>query len=160
MPRRDRLTRAAAVAAVAVATSLSLTACQWSSPITTQLQYDPADGKSGQLGDVRMLDVLVVSAAADGPGTLVGTLDNRGSTAATVKITANGKDVASVDVPAGKTVRLSDESKKTTIATVAEPPGAVTEVQFSSSTGGAVPLPVPVLAPTAPYENYKPAAKS
>ncbi len=148
----SRYQRGAAALVLAAAT-LGLSGCQWTSPVTTELQYDAADGTSTQVGDVHVLGALIISSAENGPGTLVGALDNRGKSTATVPITVAGVSVAKVEVPAGERLKLSDSAsgKLTSIPKVPAPPGAMTEVMFGDARAE-----LPVLGPNAPYEKYAP----
>lgn len=149
---RSRSARGVAALALAAAT-LGLAGCQWTSPITTTLQYDAGDGSSAQVGDVHIFNALIVSERKDGPGTLAATLENRGTSAATVPVTVGSAQVADVQVPAGQVVQLSDATagKFTRVSAVPEPPGAMVEVHFGTARTN-----VPVLTPQYPYEQYSP----
>ena len=89
------------------AASVSLSACQWTSPITTQLQYDAADGKSTEVGKVKVLNALIVADKQDGPGTLVASFANQGSDKATIQVRVGQQVAGSVVVPAGAVVQAS-----------------------------------------------------
>lgn len=149
---RSRSARGVAALALAAAT-LGLAGCQWTSPITTTLQYDAGDGASTQVGDVHVLNALIVSERKDGPGTLAATLENRGTSPATVPVTVGGAKVADVQLSAGQAAQLSDPTsgRLTRVPAVSEAPGAMVEVQF-----GTVRANIPVLAPHYPYEKFGP----
>lgn len=150
---RRRSARGAAALALAAAT-LGLSGCQWTSPITTQLHYDASDGVSTQVGDVHVLNALIVATEENGPGNLVGTLENRGTQATTVPVSVAGASVAQVEVPPGQTVKLSDSAAGTftEVPRVPARPGGMTEVSFGDARAD-----VPVLAPHDPYQSYAPA---
>ncbi len=154
-PTRRRLARAGAVAAVGLST-LGLSACQWTSPITTQLQYDPSDGKAVSVGPITVHNALIVAGEKDGLGALFGTLENTSPSAQTVQIKIGDETLPTVDVPAGKVVRLSPEGKPAKIAKVPAMPGGMTEVVFATASGAAAPAQLPVLAPQGPYASVVP----
>lgn len=151
-----RAPRALAAGLLGLAATLSLTACQWTSPITTQLQYDPADGKSTQVGKVKVLNALIIADTQGGPGTLLASFANEGTDKTTIQVMVGQQAVGSVEVPAGQTVQASTDSKRMQIAKVPVPPGAMTEVMFRTGDGSASPISVVVLPPNPPYASLAP----
>ncbi len=142
----------ATVAAVAL-----IAGCSTFSAQTTTLEYAPSDGVQGTLGDIDIRNVFVVAEAEDSPGTMIGSLVNRGSEDVTVTIVGDplSKDV---DVPAGEVVTLGPDGDETILATeVGVVPGRHLRVLFTG--GGAEPLNlnVPVLDGSLPeYEDLVP----
>lgn len=153
-----RAPRALAAGLLGLAATVSLSACQWSSPITTQLQYDPADGKSTHVGTVKVLNALIVAEKQDGPGTLSASFANEGPAKQTVQVKVGDQTVGTVDVPAGQVVQASTGSKRMQVAKVPAAPGAMTEVVFAAADGSVSPILLPVLPPVAPYVSLKPTA--
>lgn len=141
-----------------LAATLSLSACQWTSPITTQLQYDAADGTSTEVGQVKVLNALIVAEKKDGPGTLVASFANQGSAKASVRIQVGQQAVGPVDAAPGSVVQASSGDKRLQIAKVPVAPGAVTEVAFQTADGSVSSISVPVLPPSGPYATLKPSA--
>ncbi|WP_143114747.1 hypothetical protein [Austwickia chelonae] len=155
-PRRSP--RVAAVGAIGLVAMTALSGCQWTSPITTQLHYDPADGKSAEIGTVKVLNALIVAEAKDSAGTLAATLDNQGPDKQIVKIRVGEQSVASIEIPPGRSVQTSHGGKTVRIDKVPAAPGELTALVFSTESGGATPVSVPVLLPHegGPYATLKP----
>lgn len=120
------------------------------------MQYDPSDGKSVDVGSVQVLNTLVVAAAAGGPATLFGSLQNSSEQSQTVQIAVGDNTLAPIKVAAGQVIRLGQDVP-TVIAKVSAPPGALTEVVFTAG-GSAASVRIPVLAPQGPYEGLTPTA--
>lgn len=178
-PRRLplRLPVRAAVVAAGLATSLVVAGCSATNPIQTEDQYDPSDGVSITLGDVRALNLLVVTAGEGEPGVLHGALTNQGDDDASVTVTfqTSGDDATAtptadpttVAVPAGATVLLSgadgaqdgDRTVAVDITSTPAAPGDVTTIGLTSDLAGSEQLQVPVLDGTLPqYEALLPAS--
>lgn len=155
-----RTPRTLAVGLVGLAATLSLSACQWTSPITTQLQYDASDGKSTEVGTVKVLNALIVAEKQDGPGTLVASFANQGSAKASVQVKVGEQTVGTVEVAPGAVVQASTDAKKMTVAKVPAPPGALVDVTFGTAGGSVSPIAIPVLPPNPPYASLKPGAAS
>jgi hypothetical protein len=151
----------AAVAVSALALATGLGACQMMSPITTQLQYDPADGVSVDLEDVVVRDLLIVSEGEGASGVLSGLVVNKGTEEVTLTIqtdTSGGPLEPEVTVAPGTSVRLDgidpltgEKGEPVTVPEVTTAPGTYVTVRFSTSTGAADAVQAPVLAPTGPY---------
>ncbi|WP_116114938.1 glycoside hydrolase family 30 beta sandwich domain-containing protein [Austwickia chelonae] len=164
-PRNTALRRSpriAAVGAVGLLVMSGLSGCQWTSPITTQLHYDAGDGKSAEIGAVKILNALIVAEAKDSAGTLAVTLDNQGTDKQTVQIRVGEQSVASVEVPPGKSVQTSHGGKAVRIDKVPAAPGELTSLVFSTESGGSTPVNIPVLLPHAdgPYATLKPSGNA
>lgn len=135
-----------------------LSACQWSSPITTQLQYDAADGRSAEVGDVKVLNALIVAEKQDGPGVLSLTLDNRGKNKQTVQIRVGSESTLTVDVSSGQAVRLGGPERSAQIAKVPAAPGAMMKLDITTPSSGVTSVSIPVLYPhkNGPYATMTP----
>lgn len=152
-------TRAAQIAALGLLGSLSLTACQWTSPITTEKEYDAADGIRVNLGTLQFRDLLVVSDAKGGPGTVSALVYNGGTGPEQVTIGGQGDAAKPITVPAQSSVTISESVPRTLIPSVPVPPGAMMELAIGASAGNTTAL-VPVLAPHDYYATLKPTAGS
>jgi len=148
---RTRNARRTTTAALALA-ALLLAGCSALSPITTAYPYNPSDGVRVELGStLKAENLLVISAAKDKPGALVGGLTNLGTADARVTLAPQGASKATVRVPAGGTVLLgSDLDPPIELDTVSVPPGALLPVTISTPDGGSEQVSVPVLDGTLP----------
>lgn len=153
--------RQLAAAGLALVAALSLSACQISSPVTTDMNYDPADGVSVDAGDVAVRDLLVVSEGNGAAGVVSGLVVNNATepTEVTLAVNTGGQMTPltpTVSVAPGQAVRLDG----------AGPDGSGTPVQVSAveaGPGGTVPIVVqtslgeadsglaPVVLPDGPY---------
>ena len=158
---RGRL--AGVTTAVLAATALS--ACQVTSPITTDLDYDPADGVSVDVGEVKIRDLLVVSEADGAAGVVSGLVINDGTDSVTVTLQLAGQAPLepAVEVPAGGSVRLDgrdplgeERSEPVVIPSVAEPAGAYLDLRVTTSAGEVTSTNAPVQPPDGPYSGYTP----
>ena len=112
-----------------------------------------ASGEDGQVGVVQLRSMLLVSADEGEPGRLLGTLVNEFSAPVEVMITDSDDQVV-VTVPADGQYQLDTDEE--ILATVEEPPGALTEISFTTPTESTA-LDVPVLDGTLdPYKPYLP----
>ena len=164
--RTRRLRAATGLAVAGLAAALTLTGCSATNQITTEQDYDSSDGVGERVGDIKVLNFLIVSEGKGEPGTLMGALDNRGSDDEVVKI-ALEDDSVTVPVPGGQTVLLSapggnsDEDKDIVFESIPEPPGAVVPVVVTTRDAGSVTLQVPVLDGTLPeYADAVPSPES
>lgn len=169
-PRRvpARLSLRTGVAA-ALAAGLLLTGCSATNPIETSKDYDASDGVGVTIGELRALNLLVLTEGAGEPGVLHGAVVNDGAEDVTLTITiggagvTEGADAATVEVPAGETVLLTDAEGADTalVAVAATPaaPGDLVEVALTSDVAGSASLRVPVLDGTLPgYATSLPTA--
>ncbi len=104
-PRPRRFGAATALAVAGIVAALTLTGCSATNQITTEKEYDSSDGVGAHLGDIKAINLLLVSEAKGEPGALLGALENKGSDDQSVKIALGGDDVT-VQVPGGQTVLL------------------------------------------------------
>lgn len=145
------LTRRAGSSAAALATAALLAGCSATNPITTSFDYDPSDGVSQRLGDVRVGNLLVLTAEEGGPGTFVGFVANGGGQPASVVIAVGGEQSDEIEVPAGQTVLIGPEGDQTVeVGAVPAAPGSKIEVTVTTDVSGAATVQVPVLDGTFP----------
>jgi hypothetical protein len=145
------LSRRIMPAAAALAASALLAGCSATNPITTSFDYDPSDGVSERLGDVRVGNLMVLTSEEGAAGTVLGFVTNSGSQDASVTLAVGGEESASIDVPAGGTVRLGPDCDETIdVDAVPARPGSKVEVDVTSDVGGSSSVLVPVLDGTLP----------
>lgn len=153
--------RRLAAAGLALAAALSLSACQISSPVTTDMNYDPADGVSVDAGDVAVRDLLVVSEGNGAAGVVSGLVVNNGTEPTEVTLAVNTEGQASalsptVTVDPGKSVRLDGAGPDGSGTPVQVPavdagPGGTLTIVVQTSLGEGGSGLAPVLLPDGPY---------
>jgi len=149
-PRPLRLRAATGLALAGVLAALTLTGCSATNQITTEKEYNSSDGIGARLGDIKAINLLVVSAAKGEPGALLGALENTGGADQTVTI-AIGSDSSTVRVASGKTVLLgapggnAEKDVDVTFDAIDEPPGAFVDLTLSTPDAGSTQVGVPVL---------------
>ena len=147
-------------AATIAAAVLVLSGCQVASPIQTNVPYQPADGVAVDLGDVQIRDLVVVTDAKGGVGTLSGLVVNRGTAPVTVTFAAGpGAETRTrAIIPAGSPTQLSGVEGVTpvTIPSIPAAPGDMVSVVVSTPDAGAPVVSVPVLLPTGYYSSITP----
>jgi len=141
--RTPAVHRAAALA-LAGAAALALAGCSATNPVTTTKAYAASDGVNQSLGALTFGNLLVLTAAKDDPGTVLGSVTNAASRDASVTIGIAGDETA-ITVPAGGTVLLGPEATAVPLGSVPAPPGALAELVLASTTDGSVSVRVPVL---------------
>lgn len=155
--------RRLAATGLALAAALTLSACQMSSPVTTDMVYDPADGVSLDAGDVAVRDLLVVSEGDGAPGVVSGQVVNNSaeSTEVTLSASVDGQIVAlepTVTVEPGTSVRLDGggpdgSGTPVVIPSVAARPGGIVEITLQTSLGAGDSGLAPVLLPEGYYAD-------
>ena len=140
---------------------LALSGCQVASPIQTSVPYQPADGVAVDLGDIQIRDLVVVSDAKGGAGTLSGLVVNKGSGSVVVTF-ASGPGVdesTQASIPPGTPTRLSgvEGANPVTIPSIAAAPGDMVKLIVSTPAAGAPEVSVPVLLPAGYYASITPA---
>jgi hypothetical protein len=139
---------------VLVGAAAALAACSTQSPSQTTVAYQPADGIDVDLGSVLARGLVLVSAAKDAPGVLVGSLINNGNDAVTVtfltqaQAQASGKNGPTMQLKPTSQVPISGVQ----IDSVPAAPGALTTIVLSSK-AGQVFADVPVLLPDGYYAS-------
>ena len=140
----------AGIAAATLAAAV-LAGCSTINPITTQMEYDASDGVSVEIGEVRGLNLMVVTDEQGATGVLTGTLHNTGTEDVAVSASIDGDAIATIDVPAGATVKLGgDQGDAAVTGVVPVAPGLLTDVAFQTPAAGQVTEQVPVLDGTLP----------
>ncbi len=156
IPGAHVLTAAALAGAV-----LALSGCQITSPIQTNVPYQPADGVAVDLGEVQIRDLVIISDAKGGVGTLSGLAVNKSSGPIPVTFTTGPNAAASARaiIPAGTPTQLSGLGGGTpvTIPSLPAAPGDMAKVIVSTPDAGAPIVLVPVLLPTGYYSSITPA---
>ncbi len=141
----------AKVAAVALGAMLLLSSCAFGANITTTTQYDPSDGTSATVGDVRAQNLLLVTTAAGEPAALVGYLynDNEGA-AATVTVTI-GDTAQTYAISPMQGVQLGvDDGAEKFITIAPADPGLLGSYTVSVDTVGVATGALPILDGTLP----------
>ena len=138
------------LAVVTLAAVVSLAACSGGSPLTALKPYAASDGLHASVGDIRALNLLLLTRGADEPAALTGTIDNTGEASESVRITVAGESF-DVVIPAGGSVKLALGAGDTPIVVKAAPaaPGLVAAVTIATG-GTSLEVPVPVLDGTLP----------
>ncbi|MGB3256370.1 MAG: hypothetical protein WBG89_00430 [Ornithinimicrobium sp.] len=167
MPRTRRTTppiRRFGLAVATLATAFGVSSCQVASPITTDMQYDPADGVSVETEDMDVLDLVIISEGEGAPGVVSGYVVNTSDEPLTVNVAleAEGEraDLApAVEVNPSRGVRMDgrtdDGAFVDPVLADAVPgfPGGLVTLRFSTGQS-AVSARVPVLPPDGVYEPY------
>lgn len=149
VPHLPRTVRLAALAAVA---GLVLGGCSAFSPQTTSnVTYAPSDGVQGEVGDIAVRNLFVLTAEQGAAAELVGSLFNSsGEDVSLVIDVENGAGSETVEVPAGQSVTLGPQADaEVAMESLDILPGRTAEVTFVGS-GGNLNLSAPVLDGTLP----------
>lgn len=156
--RRGRL---GAGAGLALAATLMLSGCQWTSPIETDRAYEPADGSSITIGGVDLRNIVIVSDGHGAPGTVAGMAVNNTDQDVQLSIPDESGQALQVTVPARGSARLGTEGDggPITIASVPEPDGAYRLLSVVTSQGQSA-VNAPVLPPEGYYASLAPTAPS
>ncbi len=149
-------------AAVAVLAVCALAGCSQLSPQTTQnVTYAPSDGVQGQVGEVKVRNVLVLTSEQGGPAELVGSLFNPTGEDVSLEVVVRepaGDDGAATEPLATETIELGgaedvmigpDADQQVSLEQLDVVPGRFAEVSFTGG-GGELVLQVPVLDGTLP----------
>jgi hypothetical protein len=140
--------RVAASAGLAVLVAITLAGCNFFTPQQTLVPYDPADGVSAQVGDVHVLNAVIVS--EDGlSGNLLFSALNSGSDDVdlTLQFESNGEKVTlDVEVEAGTTGAFGyGEAGQLFVAGIDTQPGGLLPIYFQYGDEQGRQLLVPVL---------------
>lgn len=141
----------------AAAAALGLSGCQLTNPIQTTQPYTPADGVAVDLSQVQIRDLVVVAEKKGGPGTLSGSVVNRGGQQVSITFAGEGGATADLQVPAYSTERLSG-TNQVSLSTVNAEPGGVTTLQVTTQGAGTNIVQVPVVAAQGYYQTLAPTA--
>ncbi|HET8987514.1 MAG TPA: hypothetical protein VFN43_03295 [Humibacillus sp.] len=138
--------------------------CQVNNPVTTDIQYAPADGVPANVGELAIRDLVLVG---DGTGSVAisGNAINKGAEAMTVQIAVqpNATEPATAPPQGGSELQLGPReqvdlaTKGLQLSGVSSKPGTVVPVSVTSSTGGTTIVSVPVLPAVDHYATVTPA---
>lgn len=149
--------RAAASALLAGLVAAALAGCGFVTPIATQTIYDPSDGVGGRIGDVRIINALVLTEDGE-EGNLLLTAANESDAAVQlgVQYDIDGTRVdLSLALPARSTTSFGfGEDGQLLLPEFAAPVGALLPLYFQYGANPGIRLPVPVLDGT--LEQYVP----
>jgi hypothetical protein len=137
------------VALGALGLALSLSAC---TTITTDEPYAASDGIRASVGDVEVLNLLVVTSEEGAAGQLLGAATGSASDATSLDIsTPDGAVGIPLSIDAGETVNFAlEDASLTRIESVPVAPGANLEVTLTDGEGRTSVVQVPVLDGTLP----------
>ncbi len=163
---RPFLRRALAVGA-GLAVAGVTAGCQVNNPLTTNIQYHPADGVQADLGELAIRDLVLVG---DGSGPLVvsGNATNRGVDALTVQLAAQpdatqeptGPAQGGSEIQLGPREQVDLATKGLQLTGVSSKAGTLVPVSVTSSTGGTTIVSVPVVPAVDYYATVTPAPTS
>ncbi|MEP7765870.1 hypothetical protein [Sanguibacter sp. 25GB23B1] len=123
--------------------ALALSAC---SPITTDEPYAASDGIRAQVGDLEVLNLMIISEGDGAAGRLLGAVSSSATESSTLTITAqDGSIEIPVRLDAGQTVNFSADGEREDIASVPVATGANLPVTLTDASGESVDVYVPVL---------------
>lgn len=148
-PRRGRRILAGLSA---LTISVVLAGCSTTSPMSTELVYNPGDGITLDLGDVQVRDLLVLGTEEGAPATVIAYVVNRSpETEATVSF-----GDSEVTVPAGTALQVSPPGEAgLELSSLDAAPGAMVPVEVSVNGGPPAQVSVPVLTTDNPnYSDY------
>lgn len=147
--------RRAAGAGVAVAALLGTTGCWAINEQSTALQYAPSDGIVEQVGEVELLNLLLVSQEPSTEGRYLGSIHNQSAQDLEVVITIAGTSTT-FPVAAGERLELRETENENLIPDTGSYPGGLTNATVEVA-GVSEELQVPVLDGTLPeYRPYVP----
>ncbi len=138
------------LAVVVLAATASLAACTGQSPLTALKPYAASDGLQVTSGDIRGVNLLLMTRGAGEPAVLAGTFDNTGETDATATVAIGGASTT-IAIPAGESVKLSLGKDGMPFVLDAAPaaPGLLATLHVTVGSNVAT-APVPVLDGTLP----------
>ncbi|GAB3244778.1 hypothetical protein [Kineosporia babensis] len=158
---------AAKTALAAGVVALGLTGCSVTNPAVIKDPYPASDGIDADLPGTQVLlrNLIVIGAEQGAEAELIGSVINNGTEDARVSIQAAVGETGqpsqtTVAVAAGQAVQFGPGSNQTpvSISALAVPPGNITGLTASTSSGGRIDLNVPVLPPEGDYASVTPAA--
>lgn len=142
MTRTSSRGRSRVLAAATLASAAALAGCGIAP--SEIVNYPASDGVDLTLGSLQADNLLVLTAAENDPGTLIGALTNNGDQAMTVKIGLPASPTA-VPVAAHSTTLIGPQHTTIALASVPAAPGALVELSIDSDVAGTASLQVPVL---------------
>jgi hypothetical protein len=179
VPARRGRRRIVVAAAGVAAVGLALAGCSYLSPAQVVDRYAQADGTWAELKDpgtgatLRLEDMLLVSARANGPGVLVGAISSDADQETTVLLglvpptptesadsgqSPQATTIDAVKVPAHGQVTFGPGGKRVDVATVPAAPGAVVTLTAQVVSGESVQFSAPVVRPQGHFGSISPSA--
>ena len=163
----SRTRRLVAMGAAGVAAAAVLAGCSFTNPQTIATPYAASDGTNAEVVDpasgetVRLRNFLVVAAAKDAPGAVVGAVANDGSKPVTVQFTVNSPTgevgTGSVTVEPGQLAQVGPAGTALDLATVPSAPGTVLSIT-ATTPGGSATFALPVMPAVREYATLTPTA--
>lgn len=141
--------------AAAVALTAALSGCAGE---PAQGEFQGGAGLDATVGDVRLVNLLVVSGQESGPGILCGSADNVADQQRSVDIRfASGSGTSMTVPPRGRAELHCEGNDPVVLDNVPEPPGALAQATLTSN-GATTTSQVPVLYPyeVTPYGTLAP----
>jgi hypothetical protein len=169
--RYRRPTAAIALTLSLAGVTVAASACSLASPQVITTPYAASDGTNADLpveagGTVQFRNFLLVSAALNAPGVLVGAVTTDSVQQVPVQITVLGPDgetplgqATTVNAQPGQltTFGAPDSTARLQVPDVEVPPGSVLTLSVASASG-TTSFSLPVVAPVAPYDTITPSA--
>lgn len=138
-------------AGAAVAVLVCATGCWATNPAVTTMDDSPPNGMQAQLGEVELHSVVIVAAAADQQGRVLGTLVNNGPLEVTLRIAADGATTR-VRIPAQGLVQLENITP-VLLERAGADPGLMAHTEFTTADESRI-IAVPVFDAT--LDHYAP----
>ncbi|GHD52452.1 hypothetical protein [Mycetocola manganoxydans] len=153
--------KARLIASVVLAATVVLgtSACNLVAPQATTKNYDPSDGVSGRVGDLKIRNALIIMGEEGTDGNLIASVTNGGSAQSLDIQFGEGEDgTVTVKVPEESTVSFGTaEDEPILLAGVDALPGSLTTVFFQYGDETGVEILVPVLDGSLPeYSDLVP----
>lgn len=142
--------RAGASVAAAALLAVGLTGCSLFAVHQTMYPYDPSDGVSAEVGDISILNALVITEDGE-DGNFSAAAVNTGDSDVdlTLQYSAGGETVdVEVTIPAGQTVTLGTPDAQVLLPGIDSIPGSLLDLYISDGSAAGVKVPVPVLDAT------------
>jgi len=139
--------RPGASIAAAVVITLTLSACSVFTRPHTQEPYDPGDGVSVTVGDIRVLNAIVFTDDGE-DGNFFAAVVNSGDDDVdlTLQYRSGGEKIdIAVEVPAGETVRFGTDGAQVLLPGIETPAGSLLPVYFQYGDTPGKQIDVPVL---------------
>lgn len=147
--------RLLAAVSAAVLAMTALSGCTALSPVKTQKSYAASDGVRAQFGDLRVENLLLLTAEKDAPAQVFGTLVNNSTAPATFTIELADQVIVEQEVAADSQVKLPVDESATLQGDFQ--PGATVDGVVKTDSGDLQNVAVPVLDGTIhPYDEYLP----
>jgi hypothetical protein len=141
--------KARLIASVVLAASVVLgtSACNLIAPQATTKNYDPSDGVSGRVGDMKIRNAVIIVGEDGEDGNLLASVTNGGeSESLSIQFGEGADGTATTSIPAESTVSFgSDDEDPILLEGIDVQPGSLVEVFFQYGNETGVEILVPVL---------------